>query len=99
MKLWERAAAVLSLSLFMSLFAPSTALAQDDNPPVSILSDILVPLLVIIDKILDYWVNATAANSLTYPWGTGLVASLATIIQATAQFYAQFALLLPANNL
>ena len=99
MKVWQKIAAALSFSLLMPWLGSSTALAQDDNPSVSILSDILVPILVIIDKLLDYWVNSISGNSLTDPWGTGLVSSLATIIQQMAKVYAQFSLLLPGNNL
>ena len=99
MKVWQEIAAALSLSLLMPWLSSSTALAQATNQPVSILSDILVPILVIIDKLLDYWVNSISGNSLTDPWGTGLVTSLATIIQQMTTFFAQFSLLLPANNM
>lgn len=98
MKLWHRVAAALSLGLVTPLLCSSTAMAQDSNPPVSILSDILVPILVIIDKIMDYWVNSATGNTLTSPWGAGLVQSLATLIQQLTTFFAQFSLLLPANN-
>ena len=99
MKVWQKIAAALSLSLLMPWLSSSTALAQDTNQPVSILSDILVPILVIIDKLLDYWVNSISGNSLTDPWGTGLVNSLATLIQQLVTFLAQFSLLLPANTM
>ena len=99
MKVWQKIAAALSLSLLVSWLSSSTVLAQDNNQPVSILSDILVPILVIIDKLLDYWVNSISGNSLTDPWGTGLVNSLATLIQQLVTFLAQFSLLLPANTM
>ena len=99
MKVWQKIAAVLSLGVVLPWLGSGIALAQDTNQPVSILSDILVPILVIIDKLLDYWVNSISGNSLTDPWGTGLVASLATLIQELTRFFAQFSLLLPYNNL
>ena len=98
MKLWPRLAGALSAGLLIALLQADTALAQEDSPPVSVLSDILVPMLVIIDKILDYWVNSVTGNTLTSPWGEGLVQSLATLVQQMTTFFAQFSLLLPANN-
>ena len=98
MKFWQRLAAPSAVGLLVPLLHAGTALAQEDSPPVSILSDILVPILVIIDKILDYWVNGVTGNSLTSPWGEGLVESLATLVQQLTTFFAQFSLLLPANN-
>ena len=97
MKFWQRLAAPSAVGLLVPLLHAGTAPAQEDNT-VSILSDIMVPILVIIDKILDYWVNSVTGNTLTSPWGEGLVQSLATLVQQMTTFFAQFSLLLPANN-
>ena len=99
MRVWQKIAAALPLSFLIAWLSSSTALAQDENPSVSILSDIIVPILVIIDRLLDYWVNSVTGNSLTAPMGISLVSSLGTIIQQMTKFYAQFSLLLPANNM
>ena len=98
MKVFKRIAIVLSFSVLVLLSCAGTALAQFSENSVSILSDIIVPILVIIDRLLDVWVNAASGNTLTDPYGLDLVKSLATIIQHLATFYAQFSLLLPANN-
>ena len=99
MKFWPRLAVALSVGLLIPLLQTGTALAQEDSQPVSILSDIMVPILVIIDKILAYWVNGVTGNTVTSPWGEGLVESLATLVQQMTTFFAQFSLLLPSNNL
>lgn len=98
MKLWPRLAGALSASLLIALLQADTALAQEDTSSVSVLSDILTPILVIIDKILDYWVNSVTGNTLTSPWGEGLVQSLATLVQQMTTFFAQFSLLFPSSN-
>lgn len=98
MKVWQRLTAGLSAGLLI-LFSQTEAARAQDTQAISILSDIMVPILVIIDHLLDYWVNAVTGNSLTEPWGTQLVASLSTIIQSMTQFFAQFSLLLPSNSL
>lgn len=99
MKAWHKIAAILSLGFLAPWLYSGTALAQENNQPVSILSGILTPILIIIDKIFDYWVNGVTGNTLTDPLGTQLVAGLATMIQALVTFFSQFSLLLPANNM
>ena len=98
MKFWQRLAAPSAVGLLVPLLHAGTAPAQEDNT-VSILSDIMVPILVIIDKILDYWVNGVTGDTLTEPWGAQLVAGLSTVVQSLTLFFAQFSLLLPSNSL
>ena len=91
MKLWRW----LSLPVVvwaLVAWRSGTALAQDGS--VSILSDILVKVFVIIDGVLSPFVSG---NVLTDPEGQALVASLATIIHNVADFLAQFSILLPAS--
>jgi len=73
------------------LWWTGTAFAQDGDNIPSLLDEIVVPIMVIIEGILGYWV---AGNTLTDPVGEQLVASLSQIVQELADFLAQFSLLL-----
>ena len=92
MKRWQWAALVMLVWLGL-VSERGTALAQDGQMP-SILSDVLVPILVIINEMLGHFV---VGNTLTDPAGEDLVASLSTIVHYMADFLAQFSILLPSN--
>lgn len=63
---------------------------------MSFLESIVVPILIIIDELLDYWVSG---NQLTDPWGENLVSTLATIVQNVTLFWAEMSTLLAANTI
>jgi len=90
MKRWQRIA-IGMLGPLVPLLWAGTALAQDDESSFSLLDEIIVPIMAIIDGILSYWVDG---NTLTDPLGEQLVASLSQIFQELADFFAQFSLLL-----
>ena len=97
MKRWQKISAVLSLGLLGLLSRSGTALAQSEANTVSILSGIIVPILVIIDRLFDFWVDSVTGNTLTNS-GEQLVTYMATIIQNVTLFFAQFSTLLTGNR-
>jgi hypothetical protein len=99
MKRWSKIAAVVLASFIGWLSCSGIALAQSDGNTVSILSDIITPILVIISRALDYWVNAATGNTLTDPMGVHLVSALATAVQNVALFIAEFSTLLVGNTI
>jgi len=90
MKSWQRVA-IGMLSPLVTLWWAGTAFADDSQNIPSLLDEIVVPIMVIIEGILGYWV---AGNTLTDPVGENLVASLSQIVQELADFLAQFSLML-----
>lgn len=92
MKRWHWAGLVALVWLGV-VSGRGTALAQDGEMP-SILSDVLVPILVIINEVLGHFV---VGNTLTDPAGESLVVSLNTMVHYVADFLAQLSILLPAN--
>lgn len=96
MKPWHKIATVLSLGLLGLLSRSGTALAQSDGNTLSILSDIITPILVFIDRLFDFWVDSVTGNTLTNS-GEQLVSYMATIINNLALFFAEFSTLLTGN--
>jgi len=90
-----RVAALSLLGLLAPLVYAGTALAQTSGNVSSVLSDISVRLLVIIDSFLGYFVSG---NTVTDPKGEDLVAALAGIASNLADFLAQFSTLLTGNS-
>ena len=60
------------------------------------LENIVVPILIIIDRMLGFWVSG---NELTDPDGQNLVAWISTIVQNVTLFWAQISTLLAANTI
>jgi len=79
------------LSPLVALWWAGTAFAQDSENIPSLLDDIVVPIMVIIDGILACWV---VGNTLTDPVGENLAASLSQIVQELADSLGQFSLIL-----
>jgi len=79
------------LSPLVALWWAGTAFAQDRENLPSVLDDIVVPIMVIIDAILGCWV---AGNTLTDPLGEDLAASLSGNVQELADSLGQFSLIL-----
>jgi hypothetical protein len=98
MKRWQQIGTALSLSVLALLSRADIALAQSDGNTLSILSGILVPILVLIDHLLDFWVNSVTGNTLTNPMGEEIVGWIATIIQNVTLFLAEFSTLLTGNR-
>ena len=96
MKHWLKIVSILALSLSALFWRADTALAQSDGEQFTILSDILVPILVLIDRLLDFWVNGVTGNTLN-PTGEQLVSWIATIIQNMTLFFAEFSTLWAGN--
>ena len=97
MRRWQKITAVLSLGLLGLLSRSGTALAQSEGNTLSILSGIIVPILVFIDRLLDFWVDSVTGNTLTNS-GEHLVSYMATIIQNVTLFFAEFSTLLTGNT-
>ena len=64
---------------------------------LSILSDIFVPIMVIISAVLDHFVNGTSGNSLT-DIGSSFAGAIATLIYHVTLFMAQLSVILPSGN-
>jgi hypothetical protein len=96
MKRWQRIATVVSLALLGLLSKSGSALAQSEGNTPSILSGIIVPILVFIDRLFDFWVDSVTGNTLTSA-GEELVRYIATIVQNLALFFAEFSTLLSSN--
>ena len=95
MSRWQAAACLLLSSALAALMGGGKALAQGGDGSLSVLSDVLVKVLVIIDDVLGFFV---VGNALTAPRGEDLVASLATLLHQFTDFVAQFSLLLTGNS-
>ena len=95
MKSLRRIAVTSVLGLLAPLVYTGTASAQTGGSASSILSDISVRLLVIIDSLLGYFVSG---NTLTEPKGEDLVGAFAGIASNLADFLAQFSTLLTGNS-
>jgi hypothetical protein len=94
MRRWQRMGLVLVCSL-MALSRAGTAQAQGGGSSLSILSDVLVKVFVIVDEVLGFFVSG---NALTDPKGEDLAAALATIVHNIMDFVAQFSILLTGNS-
>jgi len=95
MKSLHRIAIASLLGLVAPLVYTGTASAQTSGSASSVLSDITVRVLVIIDSLLGYFVSG---NALTEPKGEDLVGAFAGIASNLADFLAQFSTLLTGNS-
>lgn len=96
MKRLYKISAAMLLSLFALSSQANTALAQSEGNTPSILSGIIVPILTLIDRLFDFWVDSVTGNTLTVS-GEQLVSYMATIIQNVTLFFAEFSTLLTGN--
>ena len=88
MKRWQ-AISALALSFTVSLVTANRALADDaeDIPPV--LATIITKTAVLLNGLLDYWVNAATGNTVTDPAGEQLIGSIGQVIVNVVHFFAQ----------
>jgi hypothetical protein len=63
------------------------ALAQEDRyQPVG---NVIAKLAVILDNLLNFWVNSVTGNTLTHPQGELFVASISELTRNFVHFFAQ----------
>ena len=95
MKRWPLIAWTALLSFLASLGWGGVALAQEGNETRDILSQVVVPILVIVRGTLDYFV---VGNTLTDPKGEQVTMSLATIIHWMVLWVSELTTLLVGNT-
>ncbi len=63
---------------------------------MSVMSDIVTPMLVLISAVLDRWVSPITGNTLTDN-GIYFTGAISSLILHLTQFLAEFAAILPGN--
>ena len=88
MKRWQTISGVALGFIVLSLSA-NRVLAEDaeDIPPV--LANIVTKTGVLLNGLLDHWVNASTGTTLTDPAGAQLIGWMGQVIENVVHFFAQ----------